>query len=101
MSMNVTQESIAALKTMSTRLQELQKDLQAGASSLEAAFNENKDGLGAHSTSILTLIQELKKYTGDVAGPSGPVKKLVKRLQVSADVRQKHIDTDHYNIHRK
>ena len=98
MSLNVSHESVTALKTMSTRLKELQEDLKSGASTLDTVFQENEKGLGQHSASISELIQELKDATNDA---SGPVKKLIRRLLLSADVRQKHIDNDHYSGAKK
>ena len=94
MSLKVTSEAIQALKTLKSRAEELHQDLLTGTSTLKTAFDENKNGLGAHSNSISKLLEDLGAE-GTSAGT--PVKKLTRRLDTSIVIRQKVIDDDPYS----
>ncbi len=89
----VTEAAIAALNNMSVQLQELATKINQETQNLKAAYDENKDGLGAHSSDIQTLLDELETTEEEA---SVPVKKLVLKLTRAALIRQKHIDTQRY-----
>ena len=90
----VTEQAVAALNNMSVQLQELAGKIHTATETMKSAFEDNRDGLGAHSDDIQTLIDEVEKTEQDA---SAPVKKLVLKLQRAALIRQKHIETQRYN----
>lgn len=89
----VTEQTIATLRNMSTHLQELAAKINQETQQLKAAYDDNKDGLGAHSADILALLEEVESTEAE---GSKPVLKLVLKLQKAALIRQKHIETQRY-----
>lgn len=93
MALGVNAQAIQALKNLRSRVLELHEDLEKGTQQLRSVFDENEKGLGSHSDSIRSLLEELES-SGSSAGK--PVKKLARRLVLSAEVRQASMDTDAY-----
>lgn len=91
--MGVNEQHIAALNNMATQLQELADKINQETALLKAAYEENQGGLGSHSADIRNLIDDVETTEEDA---SKPVLKLVLKLQRSALIRQKHIDTNNY-----
>ena len=89
----VTEQAVAAMKNMSTHLQEYMVKIHQETAKMKAIFESNQDGLGAHSASIQTLIEEVEGTEQDA---TIPVKKLMLKLQRAALIRQKHIETQRY-----
>lgn len=89
----VTEQAVAAMNNMSTQLQEYMVKIHQETAKMKATFESNQDGLGAHSASIQTLIEEVEGTEQDA---TIPVKKLVLKLQRAALIRQKHIETQRY-----
>lgn len=89
----VTEQAIAAMNNMSAQLQELAEKIHSETEKMKSTFEENQDGLGAHSADIQALIDEVEGTEQDA---SIPVKKLVLKLQRAALIRQKHIETQRY-----
>lgn len=90
----VTEQAIAAMNNMSAQLQELAAKIHSETEKMKSTFEENQDGLGAHSADIQALIEEVEGTEQDA---SIPVKKLVLKLQRAALIRQKHIETQRYS----
>jgi hypothetical protein len=91
--LTVTTEAVQATRALRSQVIELHKDLLNATKGLVEAFAENQRGLGAHSESIKTLLENLATE-GTASGE--PVKKLTRKLKVSADIRQANIDNPHY-----
>ena len=87
MNWNVSDEAIAALINMSGTLQEIATKIHQETEKLKATFEENKDGLGAHSDDIIAIIEDIEASEEDA---NIPVKKLVLKLQRSALARKIH-----------
>lgn len=94
----VTEEAIAALRTLRLRIMELHKDLLLATKTLANVYQENETGLGYHKNSIRALLEALESE-GETSGD--PVKKLTLRLKLSADNRQAIIDNDPYGHVRR
>ena len=92
----VTEQAIAAMNNMSAQLQELAATIQQESEKMKAAFEDNQDGLGAHSADISALIQsvELTQQIG-----SRPLAKLQLKLSRAALIRQKHLEENRYDNH--
>ena len=90
----VTEQAIAAMNNMSAQLQVLADIIHKETEKMKSTFEENQDGLGAHSSDIQTLIDDVESAEEDA---SIPVKKLVLKLQRAALIRQKHIETKRYS----
>lgn len=93
MSTTVTQESISALTNMGTQLEQLAAKIHQETGKLRSAYEENKDGLGPHSESILKLLEEVE---GAESAASIPVKKLVLKLTRAAVIRQDILNKNRY-----
>lgn len=89
----VTEQAIAAMMNMSAQLQELSEKIKQETAKLKSTFEENQDGLGAHSGEIQNLLDDVETTEEDA---SKPVLKLVLKLQRAAAIRQKHIDSNVY-----
>ena len=89
----VTEQAIAAMNNMSAQLQELAVKIHQETEKMKSTFEENQDGLGAHSSDIQSLIEDVE---GTEENATIPVKKLVLKLQRAALIRQKHIETQRY-----
>lgn len=89
----VTEEAVAEMNNMAAQLEELATRIHQETERMKSAFEENWDGLGAHSADIQALIDEVEDTE---QGASIPVKKLALKLQRAALIRQKHIDTKRY-----
>ena len=94
----VTEESILALENMAKQLQELEAAIKKETNTLEQVYEQNKDGLGYHSASIKTLIDEIKSIEEEA---SRPVKILVLKLTKAAAIRRGHINNKRYGNGRK
>lgn len=92
MSLQVTEEAIAAMKAANTQFLEVQKELLGYSKALLLTYGDNKDGLGRHNQSIETLLQQLVETSGD----EKEVKKLVKKLTRSCNTIAAHIEHDLY-----
>lgn len=92
MSLNVTQEAIDALKAANSKVRELHIELLNQAKTLIQTYDENKDGLGRHNTSIVELLQQLVDNSGD----EREVKKFVKKLTMASSIIAHHIENDLY-----
>ena len=98
MSLTVTQEAIQATRALRSRVTELHKDLLTATKNLATTFGENQQGLGAHSKSIQELLNDLDSEGND---STEPVKKLTKKLKISADTRQAHLDKNTYTSKKR
>lgn len=94
MSLTVSEEAILAERELASRLRNLHKDLLVGTKNLATAYQENQNGLGSHSGDIEALIGALVALAD--GGSSVAVKKLVRRLTLSANNRQQHRDNSLY-----
>ena len=94
MSIGVSQEAVNYLNSMAQSLTELSIQIHSITQSLKEVFEENKDGLGAHSADIQRLLDELEQTEQEA---SDPVKKLVLKLTRASAVRRQHIDTQRYS----
>lgn len=92
MSLNVSQEAIQALRAANSKVRELHIELLKQAKSLVLTYGDNKDGLGQHDSSIENLLSQLVDTSGDEV----EVKKLVKKLTLSANLIADHIEHDLY-----
>ena len=90
----VSEQAIQSLLNMGTQLEALAERIHKETEKLKTTFEENEDGLGAHSSSIASLIEEVE---GAEADATIPVKKLVLKLQRAAVIRQQHLDNNRYN----
>lgn len=89
----VTEQAIATMNNMSTHLQELAAKINQETQQLKSSYDDNKEGLGAHSADILALLEEVEAAESE---GSIPVKKLVLKLTKAALIRQKHIEEQRY-----
>ena len=89
----VTDQAIAAMNNMAAQLEELVNKIHQEAEKMKSVFEDNRDGLGAHSSSIQALIDEVEDTEQDA---TIPVRKLILKLQRAALIRQKHIETHRY-----
>lgn len=80
----VTPEAIAALKNMSSDIEELSTQLKQEVLHLKEAFEEHQEGLGHHSNQIRQLLEELGVNADEA---NVPVKKLTRRLTRAATLR--------------
>lgn len=90
---SVTEEAIATMNNMSAQLQELVAKIHLETQRMKSTFEENQDGLGAHSADIQALIDDVEGAEQDA---SVPVKKLALKLQRAALIRQTHRNTNSY-----
>ena len=88
----VTEEAIAQIGVLRNEIIELHKDLLNGAKNLLLTYEQNRNGLGYHNQSIENLLNELINDSSNDAD----VKKLTRRLKLSAQIRQKHIENNLY-----
>lgn len=93
----ITAESIAALRNMRNELEAVSEELKKEIARLHEAYDENKDGLGEHSSRIGELLEQLGE---NVEGAGVPVKKLQKKLTRAAMIREYLIDNDSYGRSR-
>ena len=89
----VTEESVKAMENMSSELETKMAEILLAIDNLINAYEENKDGLGAHSSEILDLLKDLRDTTNEA---NDPVKKLVLKLRKAAILRRKHIERQGY-----
>ena len=92
MSLNVTEEAIAAMRAANIQFLEVQKELLLHSKALLLTYGDNSDGLGRHNQSIEALLQQLVETSGD----EREVKKLVKKLTRSCNTIAAHIENDLY-----
>ena len=90
----VTEQAINAMNSLSTQLQKLATKINQEVQQLKASYENNKDGLGAHSADIQTLLDEVEITEQDA---SIPIKKLAIKLNKAALIRQKHIENNKYD----
>lgn len=90
----VTLEAVQSMMSMSDQLTELQEKIHQETAKLQAAYDENKDGLGAHSDDIKNLIDDVQSAEDEA---SKPVKKLVLKLCRASANRLKDIQEQYYN----
>lgn len=86
---NVSQEAVDALINMGNQLADDEAEIKLAVANLKRVFEENQQGLGAHTAQILELIEEV-----EAIGEEGDklVLKLVLKLKRAAGVRQQHIN---------
>jgi len=89
----VTEEAIQLITDTSSRYDEVLEQLRNEVSRLEAAFEENEGGLGAHSGDIKDLLDYLKLL---VDSSEAPIKRLQLKLGKAALIRTKHIQENGY-----
>lgn len=101
MTIAVTEEAIKAEFELARKLKQMQDDLIRNAEKLLSSFEENKSGLGAHADELNNLLETLRKLT--IGTPDLCLKKLIRRLNLSAKNRQMHLDSSIYkeNIAQK
>ncbi len=94
MSVTVTDQAVSALNNAAQQLEELSNQIHQETEALVSVYDENKEGLGAHSASIEKLINDVKdiEEEGKI-----PVKKLVLKLMKSALIRAQHIGNNVYS----
>ena len=90
----VNEEGVAALQSLSDALPECAEKITQAAEALQTAFDENKEGLGPHDTSIESILEDIKAAEADAAEP---VQDLSDKLADIADAYQDIIDNDRYN----
>lgn len=88
MSLVVTMEAVSAIRGLACRIEDLNGTLISSADDLLAEFEQNKKGLGGHSSDIADLLDDLRV---DCTSKKD-VTLLVKRLKNSAAIRQAHIE---------
>ncbi len=93
----VTRKAVASLRHMKEELLNFHETIAKEASNVKSVFEDNQDGLGAHSNSIRELLEELGETTEE---GGALVRKLVRRLERSALIREEIIDTDEYKSRR-
>lgn len=89
----VTEQAIAAMNNMAAQLQELALKIHQESEVLKSAYEENQDGLGAHSCDISVLIDGVETVEQD---GSKPLAKLQLKLTRAALIRQKHLEENRY-----
>lgn len=92
-SWQVTEQAVAAMNNISKQLQNIAAKIHSETEKIKSAFEENHDGMGAHSANIQALIEDVEGTEQDAAIP---VQKLVLKLQRAALVRKKHIENNRY-----
>lgn len=97
MSYTVTPESVGAMNSTSNNLNEAIEAVNQAINSLQGTYEATQGGLGAHSASIGSLIEETR-----AVGTEGnnSIKILALKLTKAALLRQVHIDTDNYKKSR-
>lgn len=93
MSWGVNENAIAALENLSSQLTEVSDRIKQETQKLRTTFEDNEEGLGYHTSSILALIEEVEQTDNEA---SVPVKKLVLKLTKAAVIRRGHIENDRY-----
>lgn len=93
MSWGVNEQAIAALENMSSQLTEVSDRIKQETQKLRTSFEDNEDGLGPHTSSILALIEEVEQTDEEA---SAPVKKLVLKLTRAAQLRRDQLENDRY-----
>ena len=89
----VTDESVKAMQNMSKELEVKITEILTAIAELIDSYEENKDGLGYHSSEILNLLSDLRTTTDEA---NEPVKKLVLKLRKAAAIRNAHIQKQAY-----
>ena len=89
----VTEEAVKLLQDISDLMNNMSVTAGAAAHNLNAVYEENKDGLGAHAEFIRKMLQDLGQQSNDA---DEPVKKLALKLRKSALVRKNLIDNNVY-----
>lgn len=92
-SWQVTEQAVADMNNISKQLQNIAAKIHSETEKIKSAFEENHDGMGAHSANIQALIEDVEGTEQDAAIP---VQKLVLKLQRAALVRKKHIENNRY-----
>lgn len=93
MEVHITPEVIEQMKTLAENIAETTEELENTVSSLLSVYEENQDGLGAHSDSILDLLFDLKRIANEAYAPCA---KLSLKLVKAAMIRQKHLEDNVY-----
>ena len=89
----VTPEAVSKMKATASGLTETSVKIHQETVKLESVFQDNESGLGAHSSEIQALIEEVKTTEENA---SKPVKKLAAKMESAAKIRQEHIDSSNY-----
>lgn len=92
----VTEDSVDQLKQLSSALVDVANDLENSISTLKDSFDDNADGLGAHSGDIAVLIEDMDNL---ISNTKTIVNKLSFKILKAATVRQAHIDNNLYDSH--
>lgn len=90
--LTVTEEAITQLYSLRNRVIELHKDLLQGARNLTVSYGEHASGLGAHNDEIKQLLEALIEDSGDAV----TIKRLTRKLDLSAKVIKVHRDNSVY-----
>jgi len=90
----VTEDALSAMEVAAAGMEETNKKLLEDIKVLESVFEENEDGLGAHSDDISSLLEELQKIGEDAAIP---VKKLILKMAKSILIRKDHMERNRYS----
>lgn len=91
--LTVSEEAINQANALRTQVIELHKDLLGGAKALLLAYTENKSGLGYHDTEIEHLLEALVEDSND----SATVKKLTRKLKLTAETIRAHQENNGYS----
>lgn len=95
--MKVTPEAVEAMLNTADQLGEVPEEIEKELSCLRDVYEETEDGLGNHSASIGSLIEEVEEIGRE---GKNPILILSLKLQKSALIRQMHIENDVYQSGR-
>lgn len=89
----VNEEGVAALQALSQKLPECAEAIKSAAEAMRSAFDDNRQGLGPHDTSIENILEEIKEANDAAADP---VEELSEKIGDVAEGYQDIIDNDRY-----
>ena len=88
----VTEEAVQAMTDLANRLYEVIQTILSERQQLEAAFEENKDGLGYHSANISDLLEALTEAEKSAQTQGA---RLALKMRRAAYIRKAHIEKEY------
>ena len=98
MSWAITEEAISVIESTAERLGEITEAIHSETAKLRDAFEENQNGLGAHTDSIQSLLEEMES---EEESGAKLVKKLVRKLTRAVQIRREILENDRYKGHSR
>lgn len=92
-SITVSEESVAMLESLASKIGEIKTEIDAQINSTIVIYDENKDSLGAHSSDIYALLEDMKTIEEDA---SKVMNLLSLKISKACMIRKSHIENNRY-----